>query len=99
MASSPECRPVEPRLNGREPLRLARAHASTAVARHERAQARGEELEHERMRLSEEVFRELELQVAALPASVETDVPTEEEIRKLRSRALQYADLDESVVS
>jgi chromosome segregation protein len=83
----------------REPLRVARARSSAAVGRHERAQARVDELEHERMRLSEEIFRELELQVGGLPATFEGDVPTEDEIRRLRSRVLQYADLDESVVS
>lgn len=82
----------------REPLRVARARASSAVGRHERAQARSEELEHERMRLSEEVFRELGLQVGALPTTFEGDAPSEDEIRRLRSRVLQYYDLDEGVI-
>jgi chromosome segregation protein len=51
------------------------------------------------MRLSEEIARELGLQVGALPPPADGEAPTEDEIRKLRSRALQYADLDESVVS
>lgn len=78
-------------------LREARSHLSSAVSRHERALAAVAQLQSERAALSAEVLGELGVQPSDLPPEV-ADPPGEDELRKLRNRALQYADADESVV-
>jgi chromosome segregation protein len=83
--------------DARDFLRSARARLAAEVGRHERARARLEELENERLRLLQEISQELGVSVSALPAPLETP-PPEDEIRRLRARVLQYAELDASVV-
>jgi chromosome segregation protein len=82
----------------RERLRTARAQASEAVGAHERGTARYEELQAERMRLSAEIVREMGTQPDALPSVEDDGVPSEDELRRLRSRAMQHAELDTAVV-
>lgn len=81
----------------KQPLREARSRSAAAVSRHERLSARLGEVQAERMKLSEEIVRELGLQASNLPHTTPDAVPTEDELRRLRTRAAQYADLDASV--
>jgi chromosome segregation protein len=74
-----------------------RARLSASLATHERALARLEQRMSERDLLDSEIQRELQVAPESLPEAAE-DVPTPDEIRRLRSRAAQYADADESVV-
>jgi chromosome segregation protein len=80
-----------------EQLRAARARVSDSVGRHERFAARVAEVQAERMRLSAEAQQELGLQVSQLPPPL-PEPPSQEELRRVRARAAQYADLDETVV-
>jgi chromosome segregation protein len=78
-------------------LSVARSRLTTAVGVHERALARCEQRTADRTCLAAEIERELQMSAEALPRPLE-DVPSDDEIRRLRSRAGQYADADESVV-
>jgi len=50
------------------------------------------------MRVSAEIAEELGVQVGELSGAETDDTVSEEEIRRLRARVLQYADLDEGVI-
>lgn len=90
-------RPLEEDL--REELRTARARAAEAVGVHERATARQGELQAERSRLSAEIARELQTHPQALPPVEGENPPSEDELRRLRGRVMQYAELDSSVIA
>jgi chromosome segregation protein len=75
----------------------ARRRLSAALLAHERAMVRLEQRILERDRLAEEIERELNTAPSTLQQS-DGDIPADDEIRRLRSRANQFADADESVV-
>jgi chromosome segregation protein len=78
-------------------LAETRSRLSSAVAAHERALARLEQRAADRELLRAEIVQELQRPPDTLP-DVAEDVPTTDEIRRLRARAAQYPDADESVV-
>jgi chromosome segregation protein len=80
----------------KEALRETRYRLSEIVSQHERGLAAISQLESQRQEIRREAWRELEADPATLPAAERA--PNEEEIRKLRTRAMQYADADPSVV-
>ena len=84
------------RVEQKEALREARRRLSEIVSQHERALAAIAHLESERQEIHREAWRELQADPATLPAA--QAAPSEEEIRKLRTRAMQSADADPSVV-
>jgi chromosome segregation protein len=79
-------------------LRITRQASDAAIAAYEQAAARRAHLAAARARLEAEIERELgpdglhDLHVG------DEEAPTEEEIRRLRQRAAQYADYDVSVI-
>ncbi|HEX6508837.1 MAG TPA: AAA family ATPase, partial [Chloroflexota bacterium] len=86
-----------PGLTPMKELRETRLAASEIVGRHERMQA---QVAHVRERLEElrrEIRNELNVEAFELPVPPE-HVPTDADIRRLRTRASQYADADESVI-
>lgn len=78
-------------------LREARDRLSAVISRHERALAGLMQAESELRQLHQDVRRELAVEPAELPSDV-LDPPGDDEIRRLRARAVQYADADPSVV-
>lgn len=79
-------------------LRTAREASDRAIARFERANARKDEIEAARLRLEDEIEREMgSLDVPAVDEDDE-ELPTEDEIRRLRARAAAYAEYDPSAV-
>jgi chromosome segregation protein len=79
-------------------LRAAREASDRTIALHERAAARVAEVESARARLDDEIEREMgsaALEPIEVPDEPE---PSEDEIRRLRARAAQYADFDPGVV-
>lgn len=79
-------------------LQEARGRLAEAIPRHERVLARLESRVAERDSLADEVSRELGMDPGALPQP-EEDVPSAQEIQRLRTRASQYPDADESVIT
>jgi chromosome segregation protein len=75
----------------------ARRRLAEIIPRHERVVARLEARRTDRDALHEEIVRELTLQPEVLSAP-DGDVPTAEEIQRLRNRASQYPDADASVI-
>ncbi|MDQ2742550.1 MAG: AAA family ATPase [Chloroflexota bacterium] len=84
---------------GRAPenLRQIRDGSTAAIGRHERALATLSQLDSEVRRLALEIAQELSCEPDELPAAPEVP-PTDDEIRRLRSRATQYAEADPSIV-
>jgi chromosome segregation protein len=89
-------RPAEPALQGT--LAEARRSLSEIIPRHERLLARLEARRADRVALHDEIARELHVRPEALPEPDDDNVPTAEEIQRLRNRASQYPDADESVI-
>lgn len=81
------------------PANIQRVRESlfSLIAIHEHALAALAHLQEEQRRLREEIVRELTLDPGDLPAPPLT-APPEDEIRRLRTRATQYADVDPSVI-
>jgi chromosome segregation protein len=78
-------------------LRDERVRLAKVISEHERALARLGQAESERDMLRTEIIDELDVE----PSSLRTDgvePPDDSEIRRLRMRAAQYADVDPSVV-
>jgi chromosome segregation protein len=87
-----------PEMRGRtSDLTDARRRLSATLAAHERAMVQLEQRTVERDRLADEIQRELNTAPSNLQES-DSDIPTDDEIRRLRSRANQFADADSSVV-
>jgi chromosome segregation protein len=76
----------------------ARRTLSEIIPRHERLLARLETRRSDRDVLYAEIERELQVRPEALPEPDGENVPTAEEIQRLRNRASQYPDADESVI-
>jgi chromosome segregation protein len=92
-----QVREAQPRVAEQtQALRDARALLSELVSRHERALAASVQLEAERRSVREEMERELGPR-ADLPTAV-VDAPTDDEVRRLRVKSAQYAEVDESVI-
>jgi chromosome segregation protein len=83
---------------GRE-LRRARDASDQALARHERAAARRDEVVAAGRRLEHEIQQEMEGAELYDVEMAPDDIPTEEEIRRLRARAAQYADYDPAILT
>ncbi len=77
-------------------LRQARAAATSAVARHERALAEVQTALNDLTRVDLEVVVDLGIEPANLCPS-DDPAPSDADIRRLRGRASQYAGVDESV--
>lgn len=80
-------------------LRAARDLSDKAVARLERMTARRDELAAAQLRLESEIVREMGTVDLGMSDVRDGDDPTEEEIRRLRARAAQYAEYDPAVLS
>jgi chromosome segregation protein len=80
-----------------ERLPQLRDRLSQTLARHEWLSAQLAAVEEDQTRRREELWRELAIGPEDLPDRVD-DVPDDDEIRRLRARAAQYADADFSVV-
>ncbi len=78
-------------------LQEARRRLSDVIPRHERVLARLEHLQTDREALTTEIEEELSTSPDGLPEVLD-DIPTAEEVQRLRARASQYADADESVI-
>jgi chromosome segregation protein len=78
-------------------LETTRKQVSDLSVQIERIAAQLEQAESERERLLVEIERELRVPVVDLPRDIES-APNEDDIRRLRTRATQYADVDPSVV-
>lgn len=83
---------------GRE-LRQARVASDEALARYERAAARRDEVIAAGRRLEHEIQQEMGGAKLDDGGIVDEDLPTEDEIRRLRARAAQSADYDPSIVT
>lgn len=75
----------------------ARSALSEAIARHERALALLAQAEEQREDLTAEIMRDLGCEPRNLPEPPE-NAPGDDEIRRLRTRANQYADADPTVI-
>lgn len=78
-------------------LHDARARLSTTIAAHESGLVRLSHLQVEAERLRDEVVAELRQSPDDIPPP-NSDIPTLEELRRLRSRAMQFAGVDQSVL-
>lgn len=74
-----------------------RASVSSAVSKHERVLAQDARIHEEMRALAEEIQRDLGVSGPELERPVDPR-PADDEIRKLRNRATQYADVDPAVV-
>ncbi|GAC1624007.1 MAG: chromosome segregation protein SMC [Chloroflexota bacterium] len=78
-------------------LTTLRDALSTAINQHERSLARAAQAEESTQALVQELERDLGIDPSLLPESP-PDRPSDDEIRRLRARAAQYADADDGVV-
>lgn len=86
-----------PREVSGEHLREARGAMSTLVRRYERAQSESDVAQQRINALASEIIDEMQVRPEELDAS-DQEPPSEVEVKRLRSRGLQYADADPSAI-